>query len=88
MSTQPVLDGTVHVVPNDLRAMLTASADIGKTWNGLTALGRNEFICWVMSAKKPETRARRIEIACDKITRGERRPCCWPGCPHREKNGV
>ena len=52
-------------------------------WEDITPLARNEFICWVTDAKKPETRARRIVIARDKLHKGERRPCCWIGCIHR-----
>lgn len=53
----------------------------------ITPLARNEFICWVEDAKRAETRERRIDIACDKLSKGERRPCCWPGCAHRERTG-
>jgi hypothetical protein len=37
----------------------------------------------VTSAKKEDTRKRRIEVGIDKMCGGMRRPCCWPGCPHR-----
>ncbi|MBI3297009.1 MAG: YdeI/OmpD-associated family protein [Elusimicrobia bacterium] len=43
----------------------------------------NEWICWGTSAKKDETRKRRIAVGLDKMRKGMRRPCCWPGCPHR-----
>lgn len=52
-------------------------------WQALTPLGRNEFICWVEDAKKPETRQRRIERTCEELREGKKRPCCWPGCIHR-----
>ena len=80
--------GTVHQLPDDLnQAIAGSSAKVVEAWQDITPLARNEFICWVSSPKKPETRARRIDIALDKLNRGERRPCCWPGCPHRERNG-
>jgi uncharacterized protein YdeI (YjbR/CyaY-like superfamily) len=46
-------------------------------------LARNEWICWVDSAKKAETRLKRINWGCENLEDGKRRPCCWPGCPHR-----
>ncbi len=52
-------------------------------WQGLTPLGRNEFICWVEDAKQPKTRARRIVRTCEELHEGKRRPCCWAGCIHR-----
>ena len=50
-------DGTVHTLPDDLRATLAADAAASELWQGLTPLGRNEFICWVEDAKQPATRA-------------------------------
>jgi hypothetical protein len=35
------------------------------------------------SAKQETTRTRRIERAVADLRAGKRRPCCWPGCPHR-----
>jgi uncharacterized protein YdeI (YjbR/CyaY-like superfamily) len=75
--------GTVHSLPTDLKKMLVSYGDLQSLWENITPLARNEFICWIVSAKKPETRARRIAIAKDKLSRGERRPCCWIGCIHR-----
>ncbi|WP_454782453.1 YdeI/OmpD-associated family protein [Legionella sp. WA2022007384] len=52
-------------------------------WEDITSLARNEWICWIESAKKQETREPRIEKACNDLKKGKRRPCYWPGCPHR-----
>ncbi|MEH6757716.1 MAG: YdeI/OmpD-associated family protein [Parasphingorhabdus sp.] len=52
-------------------------------WQGLTPLGRNEFICWVDDAKQSKTRQRRIKRTCEELLEGKRRPCCWSGCIHR-----
>ncbi len=82
MSTR-IATGVAHTVPADLRAALVSSEKIVGLWNGLTALGRNEWICWTISVKKVETRQKHIERLCADIIKGKRRPCCWPGCPHR-----
>jgi len=75
--------GVVHKIPEDLkRAIFSKSGGVDE-WNGLTPLGRNEFICWIESAKKPETRAHRIKRTSTEILEGKRRPCCWSGCIHR-----
>jgi uncharacterized protein YdeI (YjbR/CyaY-like superfamily) len=78
--------GVVHELPADLRSLLGSDARAGATWQDITPLARNEFICWIESAKAQATRERRIAIALDKLASGQRRPCCWPGCTHREKN--
>jgi Bacteriocin-protection, YdeI or OmpD-Associated len=78
-----LLDGTVHIVPDDLRAALAADLAAVALWQSLTPLGRNEFLCWVEDAKQPATRARRIVRTVEELHEGKRRPCCWPGCVHR-----
>ena len=86
-SAQDVAGGVVHPLPADLRSALTDSGAALAAWADITPLARNEFICWVEDAKREPTRLRRITIAVDKLERGERRPCCWPGCAHRERTG-
>lgn len=75
--------GVVHKVPEDLRKALIATPKVSAAWNDLTPLARNEWICWVTSVKKEDTRKQHIERVCADLLKGKRRPCCWPGCPHR-----
>jgi len=82
-----ISSGKVHKIPADLRKVLTANTTALVAWNNITPLARNEWICWVESAKFIETRERRIERAHTELAEGKRRPCCWPGCIHRQKTG-
>jgi hypothetical protein len=75
--------GTVHSAPPELQAAVEADPATRALWQALTPLGRNEFICWVEDAKKPETRQRRILRTCEELHEGKTRPCCWSGCIHR-----
>ncbi len=75
--------GVVHDMPPDLRKALVAAPLARTAWADITPLARNEWICWVEDAKKAETRTHRIERACEDLSTGKRRPCCWPGCKHR-----
>ena len=79
--------GTVHKMPADLRKALASDATALAAWNDITPLARNEWICWVEGAKLIETRERRVERTRTELAEGIRRPCCWPGCMHRERNG-
>lgn len=81
-----ISSGTVHRIPNDLRVVLHSNDEVLSLWNKLTPLARNEWICWVTIVKKDETRAKHLTRLCDDLQRGKRRPCCWPGCPHRRPN--
>lgn len=78
-----VSQGVVHKVPQDLRLALTSSKKVLAAWNDLTPLARNEFICWTTAVKKAETRADHVRRVKEDMEKGKRRPCCWPGCPHR-----
>ncbi len=74
----------MHAVPADLKkALAAAPARVRAAWEDNTPLARNEWICWVTSAKLAQTRERRIRQTTDKLASGLRRPCCWAGCPHR-----
>jgi uncharacterized protein YdeI (YjbR/CyaY-like superfamily) len=72
-----------HDTPDELRAVLNSSATLKAKWNDLTDLARNEWICWMTSPKKQETRDAHLARLQEEVLAGKRRPCCWPGCPHR-----
>ena len=75
--------GVVHDLPADVREALEHDPGALATWHDITPLARNEWICWITSAKKDETRRKRITWGRENLRDGKRRPCCWPGCPHR-----
>ena len=79
--------GVVHELPADLDVGLSGSEEALAAWLDITPLARNEFICWVEDAKQPTTRERRIRRTREELEEGMRRPCCWPGCKHRERTG-
>ena len=79
--------GVVHELPADLGEALNANPEALATWQDITPLARNEWICWIESAKKSETRNKRIDWGCSNLKDGKRRPCCWPGCSHRQRGG-
>lgn len=83
MNDTKVKDGAVHNVPRILKDHILSNPQIHEVWQNLTPLARNEWICWITSAKKEETRQKRISTMEDKLNKGMRRPCCWAGCPHR-----
>ncbi len=87
MTKTQIAGGTVHKnVPTDLQKVLTTGSKALATWQDITPLARNEWICLVTSGKTAETRVRRLERTRSQLSEGQRRPCCWIGCPHRLKN--
>jgi hypothetical protein len=87
VSSQRVPGGVIHKLPTDLREALIANPAALEAWKDITPLARNEFICWVEDAKQKMTRERRIRRTQEELEEGQRRPCCWAGCRHRERNG-
>ena len=64
-------------VPADLRKALAANPVAKATWADITPVARRDWIAWVTSGKKAETRVKRIGVACDKLASGMRRACCF-----------
>lgn len=83
MAKKKITSVLVHKIPADLRKALTAQPAALEAWKDITPLARNEWICWIESAKKLKTRNRRIKRAQTELIDGMHRPCCWAGCPHR-----
>ncbi len=86
-SAAPIAPGVVHSVPEDLQRRLITDSAVLEIWQGLTPLARNEWLCWIEDAKKMPTREKRLARLQTDLMAGKRRPCCWPGCAHRSKNG-
>ena len=78
-----ISNGVVHSVPADLKKVLLSAPKVREAWEDLTPLARNEWICWVVSVKKEETRSDHIKRVRTELLAGKRRPCCWAGCIHR-----
>lgn len=81
--TKKISGGVVHKLPADMKTALLAKSKALAAWEDITPLARNEWICWTISVKKQETRNEHVKRAVEELTAGKRRPCCWPGCPHR-----
>ncbi|MFO0838773.1 MAG: YdeI/OmpD-associated family protein [Phycisphaerae bacterium] len=80
----PATEEPEPTLPPDLRKAL-AEAPPGRAgkpgareaWADITPAARRDFIHWITSPKRPETRVKRIATACDMLAKGKRRPCCF-----------
>src|SRR5207249_10676942 len=88
MTKKAISPGAVHSAPADLRKVLISDPAARAKGEDITPVARTESICWVISGKKPETRRQHIERVRTELKEGMRRPCCWPGCPHRLNRNV
>ena len=64
-------------VPADLEQALADNPAAKAIWLDITPVARRDWIHWITSGKKAETRAKRIGVACDKLACGNRRACCF-----------
>jgi hypothetical protein len=64
-------------LPADLRKAFAAAPKARALWSDIKPVARRDWIQWVTSAKRRETRARRVENACAMLAAGKRRVCCF-----------
>jgi Domain of unknown function (DUF1905)/Bacteriocin-protection, YdeI or OmpD-Associated len=64
-------------IPADLRKALAAAPKAWALWSDITPIARRDWIQWIISAKRPDTRARRIDNARAMLAAGKRRVCCF-----------
>jgi hypothetical protein len=79
-------------IPTDIKKALDTNPQVKTMWDRVTPMARWEWIRWIGSTSKQETRNHRIEVAGSKLLHGERRPCCFNRSmccvPEVSKNGV
>ena len=77
LEIEPVKEWPEPEVPADLKKALTSSPQAHTLWNNITPMARWDWIRWIRSTKQSETRRKRIEVACSKLKKGEKKPCCF-----------
>ena len=60
------------IVPDDLAAELAAHDGAWDTWRGWPATAKRAYLVWIATAKRPETRAKRVREGGDAIAAGRR----------------
>ena len=63
--------------PDDLREALAASPAAKVVWDDTTTIARLDWIHWIESAKQARTRKSRVDNACDMLSSGKKRVCCF-----------
>ncbi len=79
-SWEALTDSDNLVVPDDLAAALEADATAARGFDALPPSSRKQLLFWVTSAKRPETRARRVAEVCRYAAAG-RSPLEYPRRP-------
>ena len=66
-------------VPVDFQQALGQAAEARALFEDVTPNARREWVRWIASPKQEKTREKRIVVSIDKLSKGMRRPCCFPG---------
>ena len=59
-------------VPADLKTALSKNAKAAKTFEEFAPSHRREYIMWITEAKRPETRAKRLQTTLEWLTEGKK----------------
>jgi hypothetical protein len=70
VAIEPDLEERTVEVPDDFRRALTKNRKALQTFDGFAYTHRKEYVQWIESAKRPETRQRRIADAVSRISQG------------------
>ena len=66
------------MVPPDVRKGLAGALKAAReVWADITPKARRDWVQWITSGKRAETRVKRIATACDMLAKGKRRVCCF-----------
>lgn len=77
LELQPAAREPEPTLPDDLRQALAGAPAARAQWDRITPAARRDFILWIETAKRDDTRQRRVAGACDMLASGKRRVCCF-----------
>ena len=80
---KPVRNKTVKepiAMPEDLAQALAASPAAQSSYDGFPPSAQREYLEWVVEAKRPETRAKRVAQAIEWMAEGKRRHWKYAAC--------
>lgn len=67
-------------MPGDLAAALAANPAAQANYDGFPPSARREYLEWIIEAKRPETRAKRLALAVEWMAEGKRRHWKYEAC--------
>ncbi|MDF2513405.1 MAG: uncharacterized protein K0S04_3271 [Herbinix sp.] len=73
---EPVNEWIEPEIPEDIMDGILKSGLMSQ-WDSLTTKARWEWLRWIRSTNNAATREKRINVACSKLQKGDRRPCCF-----------
>lgn len=76
LSIEPINDWNEPNMPEDFMTAIHESG-LMNLWSEITPKAKWDWLRFIRSTKNKTTHQRRIEIACSKLQKGDKRPCCF-----------
>lgn len=76
LNIEPLDEWIEPNIPEDIMNAII-KADVLDQWSSITIKAQWDWIRWIRSTKNPETRNKRIDVACSKLQKGDKNPCCF-----------
>ena len=76
LEIEPIDEWIEPEIPEDVKEAIMKMGLMDQ-WNSITTKARWDWIRWIRSTANRETRNKRIEAACSKLQKGDKRPCCF-----------
>jgi Bacteriocin-protection, YdeI or OmpD-Associated/Domain of unknown function (DU1801) len=77
---QPKAPKAEAVMPDDFAKALGAVQGVRERFDAMAPSHRREYLEWIVEAKRPETRAKRIATACEWVAEGKKRNWKYEKC--------
>ncbi len=76
VAIEPIKDWPEPEIPKDIMDGIE-NANLLQQWNSITTKARWDWLRWIRATANPETRKKRIGVACSKLQNGDKNPCCF-----------
>ena len=76
VAIEPIKDWPEPEIPRDILDGIN-HANLMDKWDSITPKARWDWLRWIRATANPQTRNKRIGIACSKLQKGDKHPCCF-----------
>lgn len=76
LNIEPINKWLEPEIPKDIMDEID-KANLMDQWNAITVKARWDWIRWIRATANSETRKKRIDVACSKLQKGDKNPCCF-----------
>lgn len=76
LSMEAIKEWPEAEIPGDILDEID-KANLRQMWDSISTKARWDWLRWIRSTANIETRKKRIKVACSKLAKGDKHPCCF-----------